>query len=92
MIREKVSTSTLLLLVKAGINLRYFYVRKNAVIIKCDWPRNPEWSEDFYEWLREASKSYDSTEMEISRILGNKWKMLSDKQFKNTHINVNCTL
>ena len=92
MIREKVSTSTLLLIAKAGINLRYFYVRKNAVIIKCDWPRNPDWTTDFYDWLREVSKSYDTTETEISQIIGYKWKMLSDKQFKNMQINVNCSV
>ena len=37
MIRERVSSSTILLLAFTAKNLRYFYVRKNAIILKCDW-------------------------------------------------------
>ncbi|CRL05674.1 CLUMA_CG018707, isoform A [Clunio marinus] len=67
-IREKVSTSTLLLLAKTAINLRFFHVRLHGVIQKCDWPKNPDWSEEFYEWLRISSRTYESTEREISQI------------------------
>lgn len=87
-IREKASTSTLLLLAKAAINLRFFNVRRNAIVQKCDWPKNPDWSEDFYEWLRSSSRTYDSTEREISQILGYKWNMLSDKSFRKIKIHL----
>ncbi len=56
MIRERISSSTVLLLAYTGKNLRYFHVRRNAVILRCDWPRNPEWSDEFYRWLRRSSR------------------------------------
>lgn len=71
-----------------AINLKYFYVRRNAVILRCDWPKNPEWTEEFFEWLKIASKSYESTENEVTQILGYRWSMLSDKIFKDIKINV----
>ena len=37
MIRERISSSTVLLLAFTAKNLRYFYVRRNAIILKCDW-------------------------------------------------------
>lgn len=87
-IREKVSTATILLLAKTAINLRFFDVRRNAVVLKCDWPRNPEWSQEFYEWLKISSRTYESTEKEISQILGYKWTMLCDKSYKKIKINL----
>lgn len=87
-IREKVSTATLLLLAKTAINLRFFNVRRNAVVQKCDWPRNPDWSDEFYEWLKISSRKYESTEREISQILGYKWSMLSDSGFKKIRIHL----
>lgn len=71
-----------------AINLRKLYVRRNAVILRCDWPRNPEWSKEFFEWLRMASRNYESTENEVSQILGYRWNMLSDKIYKDIRINV----
>lgn len=87
-IREKVSTATLLLLAKTAINLRFFNVRRNAIIQKCDWPQNPDWSEDFYEWLKLSSRTYESTEREVSQILGYRWIMLCDKSFKKVRIHL----
>ncbi|KAF4521445.1 hypothetical protein B566_EDAN010602 [Ephemera danica] len=87
-IRERVSTATVLLLAYTGQNLRFLHVRRNAVILKCDWPRSPEWSEVFYSWLRAASRSYEATEREISQILGYSWSFLSDRQFKLTAVDV----
>lgn len=87
-IREKISTSTILLIASMAINLKKLYVRRNAVILRCDWPRNPEWSKEFFEWLRMASKSYESTEKEVSQIFGYRWNMLSDKIFRDIRVNV----
>lgn len=87
-IREKISTSTILLLASTMPNLKYLYVRRNAVILRCDWPKNPEWSPEFHEWLKLSSRSYDATEREVSQILGQRWTMLSDKVFKRLTVNV----
>ena len=38
-IRERVSTITVMIVAREGKALRTFLVRKNAVLIKTDWPR-----------------------------------------------------
>ncbi|KAF5289999.1 hypothetical protein FQR65_LT11665 [Abscondita terminalis] len=86
-VTERISTSTVLLLAHSAKNLRYLYIRANAVIIRCDWAQSPEWSDEFYAWLRFNSKSYKTVESEVSQIMGYKWKMKTDKQFKNLNIN-----
>lgn len=88
-IRERISTATLLLIACTAANLRVFHVRRNAVILKSgEWPQNPDWSDDFYEWLKRSSRSYEATEREISQILGYKWSMLNDQQFKKVEIHL----
>jgi len=89
MIRERISSCTVLLLAYTGKNLRYFHVRRNGIILKCDWPKSPDWSDEFYAWLRRTSKSYKDMETEVSQILGFRWYALTDKQFKLTHVNLN---
>lgn len=81
-VRERISTATVLLLAKTGRNLQNFIIRRNAVILRCDWPRSPDWSDEFYQWLQVSSRSYDATEKEVSQLLGAKWHMLTDRQFK----------
>lgn len=88
MVRERISTATVLLMAHTARNLHYLFIRRNGVILRCDWSRNPDWSYEFYQWLRSASKSYDATEREVSQILGYTWFMLSDQQFKQTRINL----
>ena len=56
MIRERVSSATVLLLAYTGKNLRYFHVRRNAIILRCDWPKSPEWTWEFYSWLQRSSR------------------------------------
>jgi len=89
MIRERISSSTVLLLAYTGKNIRYFHIRRNAIILKCDWPKSPDWSDEFYSWLKRSSKSYLDMEREVSQILGFRWYALNDKQFKLTHVNLN---
>ncbi|KAL9918892.1 F-box only protein 39 [Glossina fuscipes fuscipes] len=88
LIREKVSTSTVLLLARTAQNLRHFYVRRFAVVLRCDWPRHPEWSDEFYAWLRRCSRSYESVECEVSQILGENWHFLSDQEYKELTVDV----
>lgn len=91
MIRERISSSTVLLLAYTGKNLRYFNVRKNGVFLRCDWPKSPEWSDEFYKWLKKNSQTYADLEREVSQILGFRWYALNDKQFKLTPVNVNAS-
>lgn len=87
-VRDKISTCTVLLIAKHAQNLRFFHVRKNAVLLKCDWPRNPDWDDGYYEWLKFVSKSYEETEAEVSKMLGYRWSMLTDKEFLRIKVNV----
>ena len=89
MIRERISSATVLLLAYTGANLRYFHVRKNAIILKCDWMKQPEWSWEFYNWLKKNSRDYNDMEKEVSQILGFTWHALNDRQFKQTRLNLN---
>ena len=59
--------------ISPGKNLRYLNIRRNAIILRCDWPRSPDWSAEFYSWLRRSSRSYADLEREVSQILGFRW-------------------
>ncbi|XP_044271820.1 uncharacterized protein LOC123015857 isoform X1 [Tribolium madens] len=87
-VTERISTATALLLAYTGKNLKYLFIRGNAVIIRCDWEQNPEWSDEFYTWLKINSRSYELVEKEISQIMGRRWQFLNDKQFKKLHCNL----
>lgn len=82
------STASVLLLAFTAKKLRYFYVRGNAVIIRCDWPRHPEWSDEFYQWLQVNCRSYGAVEKEVSQILGYKWQFKTDREFKNLYVHM----
>ncbi|XP_076060071.1 uncharacterized protein LOC143036511 isoform X3 [Oratosquilla oratoria] len=126
-IREKISTATVLLLAHTAKNLHYLYVRRNALLLKiriiglwnkwnkflsdskilwllcpavvlfltallltqaADWPKNPEWTNEFYLWLCKNARSYEDTEREVSQILGYRWQSMTDKQFKMLKLNL----
>ncbi|CAG9819405.1 unnamed protein product [Phaedon cochleariae] len=87
-IAERISTSTVLLLAYFGRNLKWLLIRGNAVIIKSDWKQSPDWTQEFYTWLKVNSRSYASVENEVSQILGYKWRFLTDKQFKGLKVNL----
>ncbi|XP_044754367.1 uncharacterized protein LOC123313515 [Coccinella septempunctata] len=86
-VTERISTSTVLLLAFTGKNLRHLYIRGKAVIIRNDWPRNQEWTDEFCGWLKMNSRSYKLVEQEVSQILGYQWHFLTDKEFMNLKIN-----
>jgi len=90
-IRERISTATLILLVSSANcqRLRRLYVRRNALLLRADWPRSLEWSEDYFTWLKTTSRSYESTQVEVSQKLKQPdWQALSDQQFKILKVNV----
>ncbi|XP_050535286.1 uncharacterized protein LOC126902252 isoform X2 [Daktulosphaira vitifoliae] len=83
-VREKISTCTLLLLAYYGQSLKYLYVRRNAVILRFDWQYQSEWSSEFYQWLKKSSMSYQVAEEQVAKCLGlDYWSLLNDKEFKS---------
>lgn len=87
-IRERISTYTLLLIAMEGKKLRKLYVRKNALLVRSDWPCKPEWSAEFYIRLKSIARSYELTRLEVSRLISHSWEALTDSQFKAIKINV----
>lgn len=81
-IRELISTSTLLIIVSYARNLTRLYVRRNALRRRFDAVRQPQWPDSFYNWLAKTSRSYDDTFAEVSAKLGYSWNPLTDAQFK----------
>lgn len=88
LVKDAVSTSTLLLIAKAATNLQHLFVQRESVRCVCDWPPNPEWTPEFYEWLCMASATISDTEREISQILGCKWQMLDGDAYQKVSVNV----
>uniref|UniRef100_A0A182IL67 Uncharacterized protein n=1 Tax=Anopheles atroparvus TaxID=41427 RepID=A0A182IL67_ANOAO len=83
MIRECISTATVILIAKSSPNLRHLYINRGQVKVGCDWPRNPEWTDEFYQWLQTASRTMEATEREVSRILDlPSWHLLSEDHFQ----------
>ncbi|KAK9496475.1 hypothetical protein O3M35_013238 [Rhynocoris fuscipes] len=88
-IRERVSTATTILIAQHGKRLEKLYIRRNAVILKCDWPRNPSWTKDYHKWFKKTSKSYNLTEKEVAKFLRKSdWCMIEDKEFKHLSPNL----
>ncbi|KAK0167029.1 hypothetical protein PV327_004478 [Microctonus hyperodae] len=84
MIHDKISTSTILEIVSTAKALRYFYVRRNVVLKRCDkaWTTiGNGWTTEHEHWIKSNCNSYERTENEVSKILGYRWHMLSDKEF-----------
>ncbi|GAB1607943.1 uncharacterized protein LOC115226514 [Argonauta hians] len=81
-IKERLSTASLLLLLHGAKNLKKLYVRQNGLLRKYDWPRLPDWSDSFYRWLKRTSYDMDSLQSHVSQVLGYNWYPLTDKQFK----------
>ncbi|KAK3612625.1 hypothetical protein CHS0354_042135 [Potamilus streckersoni] len=81
-IRERISTATLLILATEGRGLRKLLVRQNALLKKRDWPKQSEWSNSFYDWLKVTSRSYDLVNKEVTNIIGYPWRPLRDEEFK----------
>lgn len=81
-VRERISTATLILLAREGRSLKRLYVRRNGLLKRCDWQRTILWDDNFYWTMRRAAHSYEDTFAEVSRCLGFQWQPLSDQEFK----------
>ncbi|XP_054162350.1 uncharacterized protein LOC128960302 [Oppia nitens] len=86
-IRELISTATLLVIITSAQQLTQFIVRKNAIIKRFDWKQQTDWSDHYYQWIKYNSTSYERTFDEISKIMGKKWLPLTDDEFKRIHPN-----
>lgn len=82
-IRERVSSATVFIIAREARSLKNFHVRENAVLIKSDWPKPPEWSDEEYERLQSSARSRELLENSVSGLLKQEWKLLSDKMFKS---------
>lgn len=85
-IRERISTSTLILLASEGKNLSTLLVRRHGLIKRCDWPRRGEWTKEFYARLKRCSLNYDQCTDEVCTLLRRRWRPLTDKQFMRLKI------
>ncbi|ODN00216.1 F-box/LRR-repeat protein 3, partial [Orchesella cincta] len=83
-VRDRISTSTALLIASMSPNLKYFIVRRNAWLKKRDYMFHDDLHLDynFREWIKINCDSYEKTSREISKILGISWRPMSDKEFK----------
>ena len=90
MIRDKISTATILEIVSTAKSLRCLYVRRNVVLKKCDadWIGISDWSAEHYKWIKDNCHDYSKTEQEVSRILGYRWHMLSEKEFASQTVDL----
>ncbi|XP_071572676.1 uncharacterized protein [Temnothorax nylanderi] len=90
MIRDKISTATILEIVSTAKCLRCLYVRRNVVLKRFDraWSETLDRSSEYYRWMKVNSRNYENTEREVSRILGYRWHMLSEKEFKAQIVNL----
>ncbi|KAL7292490.1 hypothetical protein TKK_0014065 [Trichogramma kaykai] len=88
MIRDKVSTATLLEIVSIAKQLRFLHVRRNLVMKKCDaeWLNIGDWTAEHYNWIKDHSNDYKKTEEAISKTLGYRWKMLSEREFSQQKV------
>jgi len=81
-IRERVSTATLLLIASRCKHVKTLVVRRNCVVKRCEWPKNVAWTDVWYDWLRYASRCYDRTLNDIRDLMRQPgWNWLSDFEF-----------
>ncbi|XP_071444096.1 uncharacterized protein [Hetaerina americana] len=81
-IRECISTATVMLLAQTASNLQNLVIRRNAVLLRCDWPSATMHNEEEYALLKSRARSYEATEQAVSQCLGKPWRLLTDRQFK----------
>lgn len=83
-VRDTISTSTLLVLVTYGRNLRRLYVRQSGLRKRfdCADELRKQWNESFVQWLATTARDYEATFAAVSEKLGYQWRPLSDWQFK----------
>ena len=92
-IKERISTATCLLIVYYGSqnNLKYFYLRRNCVILRNEYRQyrfnGPNDNNDhLHQWLERYCRQYDQVEKAVSILFGKPWKMLSDWEYNRIHL------
>lgn len=90
-VRQLVSSATVILIAWTGKKLQRFYIRRNCIIKRSDWPRSPDWSAEFYEWLTKSALNYEAMQTEVGQLLRRSWRPLADKEFKAIKIDYSYT-
>lgn len=85
-LRDRVSTATIIVLAAEGKSLGELVVRRNAVRQRSDWTKATWWTDEFYQQLRTAARSYDETEHLVSQLLEMRWTMLPDRLFRHVDV------
>jgi len=89
-IRERISSCTLLTISSMAASLKSLHVRRNAVILRND--QSSKTQDQFSRlstWLKQNSRSYNLLEHEVGRMLSQPyWQTLTDKQFLAVTVNI----
>ncbi|CAF1087225.1 unnamed protein product [Rotaria sordida] len=92
-IRERISTATCLLIAYYGTkhNLKYFYLRRNCVILRNEYRQYifnefDDNNEQMHIWLEKNCRQYNNVEDAVSLLFGRRWKMLSDWEYNQIHV------
>lgn len=60
----------------------WLYLRRNAMIKRRGWSRHSDWTDTFYQWLSDNSKSIDGAEMAIRHLMANDcWRFRTDNEY-----------
>ncbi|KAK3102902.1 hypothetical protein FSP39_014811 [Pinctada imbricata] len=82
-VQERISTATAILIAMEAKSLKRYVVRQNGLIKRADWPKDCQWSDEFYREFKACARSYEKTAERISQILKTNWKPVSDQTFKH---------
>ncbi|CAF0952922.1 unnamed protein product [Rotaria sp. Silwood1] len=92
-IRERISTATCLLIAYYGTkhNLKYFYLRRNCVILRNEYRQYifnefGDNNEQIHIWLEKNCRQYNHVEDAVSSLFGRRWKMLSDWEYNQIRV------
>jgi hypothetical protein len=92
-IKERISTGTCLLIAYYGTknNLKQFYLRRNCVILRNEYRNyrfndNDDENQQIHLWLEKYCRQYHHVEHALSILFKQKWKMLTDWEYKRIRL------
>ena len=92
-IKERISTATCLLIAYYGSrnSLKYFYLRRNCVILRNEYRRHRfeeigDDNDQIHGWLEKNCRKYDRVEEAVSVLFQRSWKMLTDWEYNHIHV------
>jgi hypothetical protein len=92
-IKERISTATCLLIAYYGArnSLKYFYLRRNCVILRNEYRKYKfteigDDNEHIHLWLEKHCRQYDCVEDAVSQLFQRRWKMLTDWEYNHIRV------